>query len=111
MDEKDTGPPDISRVDAHTSDRVERMTDEAREDLARKLAGRRRGVTDEGFRSPVVVPYVSGRGTAADDELAGEVARLTAELQRTERRLDRIERLSTRSRYQMTGGGSPSARY
>jgi hypothetical protein len=102
------------RLYARTSDRVEQMSDEARAELARSLAGRKGGtVPDAGIRGPISIPYTgSGRVSAAEEEeIAAEVARLSADLHRTERRLHQIERATTSSRYQMGEGGSPSARY
>ena len=102
---------DIERLTAATSDRVAEMTEEERADLARILAGRRDGVPDVGFRrrqklhDAAVHPY----GQPAADEAA--VVRLTAELHKTERRIDQIERGFRRSRYQMNGGGGPDRRY
>jgi hypothetical protein len=102
------------RLYARTSDRVDQMSEEARAELARNLA-RRKGeaVPDAGIPGPIAIPYTgSGRVSAAEEEeVAAEVARLSADLHRTERRLHLIERATTSSRYQMGEGGSPSPRY
>ena len=90
------------------------MSDEARAELARNLAGRKgAAVPDAGIRGPISIPYSgSGRVSAAEEEeIAAEVERLSADLHRTERRLHQIERASTSSRYQMGEGGAPSPRY
>ena len=102
------------RVSAHTSDRVDTMSDEARAELARSFADKKAGVTDEGFRRAVLTPYESaGRaGHALDEEAAAaEVVRLTAELNRTNRRLDRMERSFSHGRYQTGSAAPPSGRY
>ena len=102
------------RLYARTSDRVDEMSEEARAELARNLAGRNGGsVPDAGIRGPISVPYSgSGRVSAAEEEqIAAEVARLSADLHRTERRLHQIERASTSSHYQLGEGGAPSPRY
>jgi hypothetical protein len=102
------------RLYARTSDRVDQMSEEARAELARNLAGRKdAGVPDERVRGPIAIPYSgSARVSAAEEEeAAAEVARLSADLHRTERRLHQIERATTSSRYQMGEGGTPSARY
>ena len=92
------------------------MSEESRAELARNLAGRRKSVPDRGLgktTSPIAIPYLgSGRlGSAVEEEAAAEVARLSADLHRTERRMHQIERSMTSSRYQMGEGGAPSARY
>ena len=101
------------RLYARTSDRVDQMSEEARAELARNLAGRKEAVPDAALRGPIAIPYTgSGRVSAAEEEeIAAEVARLSADLHRTERRLHQIERATTSSRYQMGEGGTPSARY
>jgi hypothetical protein len=101
------------RLYAHTSDRVDEMSEEARAELARNLAGRKASVPDPRLRGPIAIPYTgSGRVSAAEEEeIAAEVERLSADLHRTERRLHQIERASTSSRYQMGEGGTPSTRY
>ena len=88
--------------------RVERMSDTEREDVARKLAGRRDIGPVTAIR-PRTSPW--GNDEAAEAARAEEAARVTAELRRTERRLDRLDRFSTKSRYQMGGGSAPSGRY
>jgi hypothetical protein len=109
-------PPDDNarRLYARTSDRVDQMSEEARAELARNLAGRKAGsVPDAGARGPIAIPYTgSGRiSVAEEEEIAAEVERLSADLHRTERRLHQIDRVNTSSRYQMGEGGSPSPRY
>lgn len=90
------------RLHARTSERVEGMSDEARAEIARNIAGRRAVVVEPRF----------GRGAeAAEAELAAEAARIRADLSRTERRLDRLERAATGSRYQMGTGSGPAGRY
>ena len=100
------------RLYAHTSDRVDEMSEEARAELARNLAGRKDAVPDAGLRA-IAIPYTgSGRVSAAEEEeIAAEVERLSADLHRTERRLHQIERATTSSRYQLGEGGAPSPRY
>jgi hypothetical protein len=102
------------RLYAHTSDRVDEMSEEARAELARNLAGRKdASVPDKRPRGPIAIPYTgSGRvSVAEEEEIAAEVERLSADLHRTERRLHQIERATTSSRYQMGEGGTPSPRY
>ena len=100
MADSDTSRPD--RLHARTSERVDRMSDEARAEIARNFAAKRAIVAEPRF----------GRGAeAAEAELAAEVARVRADLQRTERRLDRLERASSGGRYQLSTGGMPSGRY
>jgi hypothetical protein len=100
------------RVSPHTSDRVDTMSDEARAELARSFADKKRGVTDEGFRKAVTTPYESaGRAHELDEETAAEVVRLTAELNRTNRRLDRMERGVSHGRYQTGSAAPPNGRY
>jgi hypothetical protein len=102
------------RLHAHTSDRVDAMSEEARAELARKLGGRKGGAAPSAAtRGPIAIPYRdSGRvSVAEEEEVAAEVARLSADLHRTERRLHQIDRGSTKSRYQMVAGGSPTTRY
>jgi hypothetical protein len=86
--------------------RVERMSDTEREDVARKLAGRR-----DVAPARSILPSPHGLDSAGEAARAEEAARITAELRRTERRLDRLDRFSTKSRYQMGSGSAPAGRY
>jgi hypothetical protein len=86
--------------------RVERMSETEREDVARKLAGRRDVASIPAIRHSSQALDPAGEAARAE-----EAARITAELRRTERRLDRLDRFSTKSRYQMGEGGSPGGRY
>jgi hypothetical protein len=107
-------PEDVERrLSAATSDRVAEMTDEERVALARTLAGRRKAVADRGFRQSGGFPYHPGLRprTEPDQEQEAAIVRLTAELHKTERRIDQLERGFRRSRYQMNGGGGPDRRY
>jgi hypothetical protein len=83
-------------------DRAREMSDAERVDLARKIAGH------PGYFFPE--ERDDERAGHLDPATAAEIARLTAELRRTERRMDRLERLNAPSRYQV-GSGTPSARY
>lgn len=95
-------PPQPDRVSAHTSKRVARMSEKEREEVARKLAERKATVPDPR-------PHRAAAGTdASEASRAEEAARITAELSRTDRRLDRMERAMTRGRYQKPGGGGPA---
>jgi HPt (histidine-containing phosphotransfer) domain-containing protein len=113
MDDEYTRPTRTDGVSRRTSDRVDGMSDEARAELAQRMAGRPSVVPDAPARRPVTLPYGPIRpGTAElDEETAELVARVSADLHRTERRLYQLDRSSSRSRYQMVEGGSPSARY
>ena len=87
------------------------MSEEARAELARNLAGRRDVLPDESGRRSVT-SYTATHGIADDPEAAAEAVRIAADLQRTERRMYRLERSMSRSRYQMgDGSGSPTGRY
>ena len=113
MDDEQKRTRPVDQVSALTSDRVAEMSDEARVELARDIAGRRDvGAGDSGSRRrPLTLPYSPARGAAEDAEAAAEAMRLQSELHRTERRLHQIERKLTSSRYQMGEGGRPSGRY
>jgi hypothetical protein len=108
MDDDLTREDHIARVDARTTDRVARMSEQEREELARELA-RRKGAAVEtappaaGKTAPPALPQ---RPISPDPSVA---ARLTAELRATERRLDRLERFQAPGRY--GGGAAPSGRY
>lgn len=82
------------------------MPDETRAEIARDLAGRRDTVPDPLYRR-----RAAAIGDAAEAARAEEAARLTAELRRTERRLDRLERSFSPSRYQLRSAGPPTGRY
>jgi hypothetical protein len=109
MDEEVIKPPEPDRLYGHTTDRVADMTDEARVELHRKLAGRTAGVTDTPYgRSENPHDPLVRRPENADP--AAIALRLEAELHRVERRLDRLDRSVSHSRYQ-TGSAQPSGRY
>jgi hypothetical protein len=99
--------PDVPhRLAGRTSDRVREMSDEERRELARKIAGH------PGYIAPEPDPREERREKRhlEDPATLAEIARLTAELHRTERRMDRIDRMSSHSRYQV-GTSAPSGRY
>jgi hypothetical protein len=106
------------QVDRLTDDRISSMSEEMRALIAREFAG---GGADAGTGSPEApgsrgAAGTPGRpvrpGTAADEQEAAEAAaRLAAEIHRTERRIDRIERSSSGGRYQGASTGGPSGRY
>jgi hypothetical protein len=102
-------PPDSEQhphdIAARTTKRVGGMSETERADVARKLAGRRDVVSDPPYKRS------GAKAAAAEAARAEEAARVEAELHRTERRLWRLERTSTKSRYQMSTGGPPSGRY
>jgi hypothetical protein len=98
------------RIHRRTSDLVDSMSEEARAELARNMTGKPATVPDPAFRRTVRVPPDPGKAGQPDPELEEQVARVTADLQRTERRLYQLERSVTKSRYQMVEGGAPSAR-
>jgi hypothetical protein len=103
-DYRDPTPED--RVSARTSKRVAEMSDAERADLARELARRKRLLPEAPVRRFVETPRVPRPAKKPDDERAEAVARLTVELHKTERRLDRLERSVTATRY---GGTSAPA--
>jgi hypothetical protein len=110
MDEDRTRPPDMDRVDARTTARVDRMTEAERKALARELARRKRAGADiVPPTTPKVEAPASPRAPTAPDP--AEAAIIEAELRATERRIDRLERLATRSRYQGGGAEMPGGRY
>jgi hypothetical protein len=99
-----------------TSNRIDGLSTEERAALHREFAGKRtpdsgsgsarRRLTPAGFpMDPLAKP------SREEEELAAEAARVAADLHRTQRQLDRIERSSTRSRYVMSTGGAPHGRY
>jgi hypothetical protein len=101
MDREFKRPADQSRLTARTSERVAGMTDDERADLARALA-RRKAVPRAVPPTRLTEPQQAERARAA--------ARLTVELQKTERSIVRLERTITRSRYQV-GTSAPTGRY
>ncbi len=82
-----------------TTDRVGEMSDEARVDLHREIAGRKLTYADTPAR----------RTDVAQDPNA-EIVRLTAELHSIDRRLDRLERQTPSERFR-SGAGWPGSRY
>ena len=101
------------RVSARTSERVSRMSDEERDELARILAGRKAaGLPLPGGRAAEVPARPDHRASETQDPAAAAAAaRIAGELVRTERRLDRLEATVSRGRYQTGGTGAPSGRY
>ena len=85
-----------------TTDRVDSMTDEARVDLHRDLAGWKKA-----FPNATPAPAPDAKTVATDEEIAAAVARVAAELRRTHRQVDRLERLMMR-RY---GSSAPYGRH
>lgn len=83
------------------------MSDEERAELARRLAERKAAGPQGPVRKATKLPRVPVRPDEPDPGVAAAVARLTAELRRTERRLDRLERTVTHNRYQSGGPGLP----
>ena len=98
-------PSQPGQVTARTSKRVAGMSEKERAEIARKLAGRRDAVGDPRQRRH------AAETEACEAARAEASVRVATELQRTERRLDRIERYATKSRYQKGGSGPPSGRY
>jgi hypothetical protein len=113
MADESTRPRNLASVSAGTSDRVAGMSDEERAELARKMAAEQRAVPDASTQSPVVLPYRPSRRAqeALDEETEVAIVRVGADLHRTERRLQQLDRKSSRSRYQMTTGSGPTGRY
>lgn len=107
MKDESRDPTPEARVSARTRKRVAEMSDEERTALAREFARSMRGLAD----APVATPRPRRSAKTPDDGRAKAAARLTAELRKTQRHLDRLERLLTASRY---GGGTDApaaARY
>lgn len=104
-----TRPPQDVRVSARTGARVAGMSEEERAEIARKLAGRGKRVDEAAPRQ--AARALAGPPPAVNEDASAAVLRLTAELNRTERRLDRMERAATGGRYQIGGDGAPSGRY
>lgn len=111
MDDKHTRPAETTRVSARTSERVAKMSDDKRAELARDLAGRTNTVSDARIRRAASIPHEPGRQGTENADAAAAAVRLAADLRGTERRLDRLERSFTPSRYQTTRGGAPTGRY
>ena len=82
------------------------MSDEERAELARKIAGHPGYIAPD----PQIREERRDKRRTEDPAALAEIARLTAELHRTERRMDRIDRMNAPSRYQV-GSGAPSGRY
>jgi hypothetical protein len=112
MDDDETlGPTRPDLISGRTSDRVAEMSDEARAELARRLAGRAAEFPGGPSRKGVIYPDRQPSPPAeAPDAADATAARLAAELHATERRLDRIENSMTHARYQH-GPGTPDGRY
>lgn len=87
------------------------MSEKAREELARNLAGSKSFVREVPPRKAVRIRQTPAELAAQDAEAAAAVLRLTAELQKTERRLDRLDRSFTHSRYQTGGASLPTGRH
>jgi hypothetical protein len=103
MDDDYRGPEAQDRVSARTSKRVAEMNDAERAALARELARRTRAAPEARVRPAVRAPDARPSAKTPNNGRAEAAARLTAELRKTERHLDRVERASSPSRY---GGGS-----
>ena len=114
MDDELRDPASVDRIHARTSERVAQMSDEERAELARELARRKQGVADVGFRRAGAQDSPAPYGPAApalDDDKAAAAARIVAELRSTERRLDRLERSATPTRYQGGPASPPTGHY
>jgi hypothetical protein len=110
-DEEQTPPAKPDRIYDRTTDRVAGMSDEARVALHRKIHGGKETVPDKGFGTPTDLQYGYGRPAGDAPDPSAEVIRLEAELHRTERRIERIERGHTRERFQATSYTAPHGRY
>ena len=109
-DYRDPMPED--RVSARTSKRVAEMGDSERNALARELARRKAALLDPPIRPVVRRPDVrTPPAQAPDEEREQEVARVTEELRKTQRHLDRLDRSFTPSRYGGAGAYPGGARY
>ena len=102
---------DESRLHDRTTARIDGMSDEERAELHRDLSGRKPTVPDEGLRRVATPNYGVLRTAEEEAEVAAKVARLQADLHRTNRRLHQIERSTTSSRYQLGEGPPPSGRH
>ena len=102
---------DLDRVDARTTERVDRMSEKERVELARELARRRKAVAAPAPppTKPAKVRDAPVRPSAPKVAAPDEVAQIEAELRTTERRLARLERLPSSARF--GGGSEPSTRY
>jgi hypothetical protein len=110
-DHRDLNPED--RVDARTSKRVAEMTDAERTALARELA-RRKAALHEPARPVIKRPDVRPPAPAEptqEEEHEQAVARVTEELRKTQRHLDRLERSYAPSRYGGSGAYPGGGRY
>src|SRR5829696_8533678 len=105
MDDELTRAERAARVSALTSERVERMAEAARTDLARELAERPKTGPGASRRRVAPLPFTPTRRASVGAETAA-AARVAAELRRTERRLDRLERSMSHGRFQTGGGGA-----
>ena len=94
MEQELETPARFGRVDAHTSRHIAGLSDDERNDIARALAG------GDATPAPDAVP---------DPDAAA--LRLQLELHRAERRIDRLERLFSFSRYGTGSGGPPPGPY
>jgi hypothetical protein len=107
---------DRDQIARRTIDRVDGLSDETRAELARSFADKQLGPDlgggkERGGRSPITLPF-PGRGqTPEEAELEEAIARVSADLHRTNRRLHRIERANTGGRYQVGSASAPSGRY
>jgi hypothetical protein len=103
---------DPARISRQTIDRVDGLSDESRAELARNFASTGGPLASGGATSPIAIPF-PGRGgqTAEEAEREEAIARVSADLHRTNRRLHRIERTSSGGRYQVGGASAPSGRY
>ena len=101
------------KLHQRTTARIDGMSDEERVELARNLAERRSAGLSEPVRRIAATPDTPSHRAAATGKPADTdaITRLTADLRRTHRRLDQIERTSTSSRYQLGEGSAPSGRY
>jgi hypothetical protein len=113
MDDQLKPPTEAERLAARTSERVGEMSDEARAELHRKIHEGKPSPTVTPLRKKAVtLPYGPvGHPADEDPEAAAAVVRIQAELHATERRLNRLERGMTRSRYQMPSDSPPHGRY
>ena len=83
---------DPTKVDARTSARVDRMSEDERIELARQLARRKRKfAVAPDPEPPTPADILASRAPVVGPD-AGTMARLEAELRATERRLDRLDR-------------------
>ena len=102
---------DDSRLHDRTTARIDGMSDQERAELHRDLSGRGAIVPDAGLRRVATPNYGVLRTAEEEAEVAAKVARLQADLHRTNRRLHQIERSMTSSRYPLGEGPPPSGRH